>query len=239
MLGNGIMQEIRTLLSQGKSSGEVIALGYKPPTVYKVQRQLKRKGQDNRGAPVQRIAQGLVANADTEALADLEAENWELRRRAEMLEAQLSEANSLRFQVDQAQARIEELESEAQQAEALRAQLIALRGEVQDWQRKTAEMKKALEQAEQHVREAQRVNQALMPLMVWAGHPCYVCGRPTDGVVDRETAAHLLEFTGHKECLIKAGLIQGNLFLVLAEGRQSGRATVLSDRHRNGLLIVS
>lgn len=37
----GIMAEIRTLLSQGKSSREVIALGYKAGTVYKVQRQLR------------------------------------------------------------------------------------------------------------------------------------------------------------------------------------------------------
>jgi hypothetical protein len=44
MPGNGIMAEIRNLLYQGKSSGEVISLGYKPPTVYKVQRRLRKKG---------------------------------------------------------------------------------------------------------------------------------------------------------------------------------------------------
>ncbi len=62
MPGNSVMQEIRDLLSQGKPSSEVIALGYKPPTVYKVQRQLRKKGQDsnkepapqNRPAPVSR-----------------------------------------------------------------------------------------------------------------------------------------------------------------------------------------
>jgi hypothetical protein len=41
MISNGIMEDIRNLISQGKSSAEVIALGYKPPTVYKVQRQLR------------------------------------------------------------------------------------------------------------------------------------------------------------------------------------------------------
>ena len=41
MESNGIMAEIRTQLSNGKSSGEVIALGYKASTVYKVQRQLR------------------------------------------------------------------------------------------------------------------------------------------------------------------------------------------------------
>jgi DNA-binding CsgD family transcriptional regulator len=52
MPSNSIMQEIRKLLSQGKSSSEVIALGYKPPTVYKVQRQLRKKGQGNNKARV-------------------------------------------------------------------------------------------------------------------------------------------------------------------------------------------
>jgi uncharacterized protein YoaH (UPF0181 family) len=44
MASNGIMEDIRNLLSQGMSSAEVIALGYKPPTVYKVQRQLRNAG---------------------------------------------------------------------------------------------------------------------------------------------------------------------------------------------------
>jgi hypothetical protein len=41
MNSNGIMEEIRNLLSQGTSSTEAIALGYKPSTVYKAQRQLR------------------------------------------------------------------------------------------------------------------------------------------------------------------------------------------------------
>ena len=40
----GMMQQIREHLAQGKSSTEIIALGYKPPTVYKVQRQMRRHG---------------------------------------------------------------------------------------------------------------------------------------------------------------------------------------------------
>jgi len=42
MSNNGIMEEIRSHLAQGKSSAEVIALGFKPPTVYKARRQLRR-----------------------------------------------------------------------------------------------------------------------------------------------------------------------------------------------------
>ena len=53
MENGGIMQEIREHLAEGKSSGEVIALGFKPSTVYTVQRQMRRQGQDSGKGPVQ------------------------------------------------------------------------------------------------------------------------------------------------------------------------------------------
>jgi hypothetical protein len=68
----------------------------------------------------------------------------------------------------------------------------ALQEEVQTWQRNAEITQKALEEAERHLNEAHRVIDDLTPLMVWAGHPCCVCEKPTDGVVDRETAAKLL-----------------------------------------------
>lgn len=45
MQSDGIMQQIREHLAEGKSSSEVIALGYAPPTVYKVRRHMGRKAQ--------------------------------------------------------------------------------------------------------------------------------------------------------------------------------------------------
>lgn len=39
MDGKGIMEQVRELLSPGKTSGKVIAKGYAPGTVYRVQRQ--------------------------------------------------------------------------------------------------------------------------------------------------------------------------------------------------------
>ena len=42
MDNDGIMQQVRGLLSEGKSSREVIQLGYAPGTVYKAQRQISR-----------------------------------------------------------------------------------------------------------------------------------------------------------------------------------------------------
>jgi DNA repair exonuclease SbcCD ATPase subunit len=199
--GTGIMAEIRNLLSQGKSSSEVIALGYKPPTVYKVQRQLNKSGKDN----IKALNLGNDP-APLAAPAHLQAENAELQQRIAMLKAELTEAASLRSELDQALSRIEELEAEVHQVKALRAPVRSFQLEVQTWQRKAETRQKALEEAEHHVSEAHRVVDALTPLNVWAGHPCCVCGRPTDGVVDKETAAKLLERTGHKECLLRAGL---------------------------------
>jgi|GEM_PF-5743626 len=43
MENKGIMADIRELLAQGRSSGEVVAEGFAASTVYKVQRQLRKK----------------------------------------------------------------------------------------------------------------------------------------------------------------------------------------------------
>ena len=42
-------------------------------------------------------------------------------------------------------------------------------------------------------------------LMVWVGHPCKVCGKPTSGVTTREVAAKMLREGGytHGDCLKK------------------------------------
>ena len=47
----GIMQEIRTLLSEGRSSRDVIDAGYAPGTVYKVQRNYRQRVGTLRSAP--------------------------------------------------------------------------------------------------------------------------------------------------------------------------------------------
>ena len=95
MTGTGIMAEIRDLLSQGKTSSEVIALGYKPPTVYKVQRQLNKRGPDN----IKALNLGNDP-APLAAPAHLQAENAELQQRIAMLKAELTEAASLRSELE-------------------------------------------------------------------------------------------------------------------------------------------
>ncbi len=46
MPNNGVMNEISSLLSQDKSSTEIIALGFKPSTVYKTQRLMRQQDQN-------------------------------------------------------------------------------------------------------------------------------------------------------------------------------------------------
>ena len=45
MVTGRIMEEIRSLLSEGRSSKEVIAMGFRPRTVYRVKREWARNGQ--------------------------------------------------------------------------------------------------------------------------------------------------------------------------------------------------
>jgi len=89
MDSNGIMSEIRSHLSSGKSSGEVIGLGFKPPTVYKVQRALKRKSQADGVVSTPGSAQPPATSADNQLLSQLEAENIRLRQEVEAVEGEL------------------------------------------------------------------------------------------------------------------------------------------------------
>jgi hypothetical protein len=62
MVGKGIMQEIREHLAQGKSSQEVIALGYAAGSVYKIQQQLRRSSGEKGNASVRPTPQAQVSS---------------------------------------------------------------------------------------------------------------------------------------------------------------------------------
>jgi DNA repair exonuclease SbcCD ATPase subunit len=130
MTSKSIMQDIRSLLSQGKSGGEVIALGYKPPTVYKVQRQLRQKQQPNGKIPVQVIDQN-QSITDREGQDELSAEDAEFFRCffEPADEANLSDA--LRTELEQARGRIEELEAEAGKVQLPQERVLTLEAEVE------------------------------------------------------------------------------------------------------------
>ncbi len=50
-------------------------------------------------------------------------------------------------------------------------------------------------------------------------------------MVDRETAAKLLEHAGHRDCLEQAGLVEPKrTFASLSQGPRTRRATVLAER---------
>jgi DNA repair exonuclease SbcCD ATPase subunit len=129
MSTTGIMEEIRELLSQGKSSSEVIALGYKPPTVYKVQRQFRRQ-QPNGKVPVQ------VMDRDQsmfirEGLERLSAEDAEFFRCLFEPSEESAQYEALRTELDQARDRIAELEREAKETENIKARLKELEAQAE------------------------------------------------------------------------------------------------------------
>jgi DNA repair exonuclease SbcCD ATPase subunit len=184
MINNGIMQDIRNLLSQGNSSAEVIALGYKPPTVYKVQRQLRCK-QPNGRAPLQLMDQNQSITA-REGQDELSAEDAEFFRCFFEPGDESAQSEAMRAELDEARDRIEELERETGKNQALQERVhtleveaeatVALRRRVQEledqlknavhtqvdlrqsnaqWQTKFQEERSAREQAERQVRDHQ------------------------------------------------------------------------------------
>lgn len=100
--GKGIMEEVRELLVDGLSSREAIDLGYAPGTVYKVQRQLRKKTSGTQGmdgAPT-----GAAASEFAQTVRDLQAEIIHLEaeidrlgrveQHAQVLEQQVGELKS-------------------------------------------------------------------------------------------------------------------------------------------------
>ncbi len=87
---NGIMEQIRGWLSQGLSAPEIIHKGYASSTVYRVQRDVRRK--------VRALGLSLPGNGISPPGLDywgkLEAENRRLNQRIESLESQLAEVIS-------------------------------------------------------------------------------------------------------------------------------------------------
>ena len=67
---DGIMAEIRKLLSQGMSSREIINLGFAPWTIYKVQRDFRRKNSTGNGT-------GMKADARYKLLTPVHPQTFE------------------------------------------------------------------------------------------------------------------------------------------------------------------
>jgi hypothetical protein len=128
---NGIMKEIWALLAQDRSTTEVIALGFKPPTVYKAQRLLRQahqilyaNGPDHIAGPSEEVVdwrEQITAEQKTRAEAEarstrhageatrLKEENQLLRQRMENLAQDLSQ--EVWKLVEPLKAELEELRS--------------------------------------------------------------------------------------------------------------------------------
>lgn len=129
MATNGIMQDIRTLLTQGQTSSQVIALGNKPSTVYKVQRQLRQQ-QRNTTAPTGATEQDQpISGQEVPEGSTNEGFSYFFSRFRQVPEP--TEADILRAELGQARSRIEELEQEAGDVQTLQNQVQALEAEVE------------------------------------------------------------------------------------------------------------
>jgi hypothetical protein len=135
MPGSGVMEEIRNLLSEGKTSSEVITQGYKPPTVYKVLRQLNRQRQGNSRAPAPGMTLPPTNTTDLPPESGLVTENIKLFQEVENLKGELecfvdAEADLVaetRIIIERLQA----LESEAAAIIELRQRVKELEGQLE------------------------------------------------------------------------------------------------------------
>ncbi len=122
---NGIMEDIRSLLNEGRSSAEVITMGHAPSSVYKAQRQL-RKTTDRTDQPVTQV---LVTNMASEGWSELREDNAKLRQQMSLQEEITAERDALREELELDRSRIEELEAKVGQAQQLRDRLAAIEPE--------------------------------------------------------------------------------------------------------------
>ena len=146
MNATGIMEDIRSLLKEARSSAQVIALGYPPSSVYKAQRQL-RKVIDRTEQPVTQV---LVTNTVPESWSELREENAKLRQQVSLLEEMTAEGDTMREQLELAQSRIEDLEGQASQAEQLRDRLATIEPEA----RAAGELRKKVNVLDHQVRHS-------------------------------------------------------------------------------------
>src|ERR687895_2112481 len=115
MATKGVMQQIQERVAQGKSSQEVISLGYAPGSVYKVQRQLRHSREEKEEPAAPGTAEAQVPVVNNEVLirmGRLETENAQLRTQMAELRQEVEKVTSLQYQLDQLQWRFEELDTE-------------------------------------------------------------------------------------------------------------------------------
>ena len=149
MPNNGIMKEIRSLLDQDKSRDEIIALGFKPATVYKAQRLLRQENPKSEEMPPQDLTAVPAANFDSREWSEPKGEDGHLNQQLSSLEERATEIASLQEELTQALDRIAQLEVEAGEVPALREQAAALEATARSadkWQKKYSDLGDRLRQ---------------------------------------------------------------------------------------------
>ena len=161
----GIMQQIKELFESGKTSGEIIRLGFAPPTVYKVQRQLRNRYQ-RIPVPVMDNAQLQMAPAFARSGWASEAQTASLKREIEELKLQLESTHEqiiqfvemedeLEGEVKALQEQVSVLEPEALAAVELRLSVKELKGQLQHEAHTQASMRQGAAQWQSELRSEQ------------------------------------------------------------------------------------
>ena len=132
----GIMAEIREHLAKGKSSREVIHLGFAPGTVYKVRRQLTR----GENLPVK----PKVAKDETPAIVGVEDTPDDNGEWIEDWETPNEEFELLQSQIRRAEARIAELQAQVSDAHSILLKATELEQQVELLTRQSAAQQKEL-----------------------------------------------------------------------------------------------
>jgi hypothetical protein len=134
MESTGIMQQVRELLCQGLSSGEIIKRGYAPGTVYRVQREMRRKAYMAQ-IKVQTAQQtvtniGLAAPLNTEmnAMVDrlryYQEDNQRFQSEIERLNGFEEESNNLQLQITKLSSELESCNKEKEILSSKRSELM-------------------------------------------------------------------------------------------------------------------
>lgn len=123
----GITSEIKEHLEQGRSSGELIAMGYKSATVYKAQRAWRSEQQRQASESLD----DLIHEAPVEESAPSASEESE-DEIEEDSEALMTELEMLRLQIERYEATIKELEERVRESEGFKKQVAALKLEARE-----------------------------------------------------------------------------------------------------------
>ena len=161
----GVMEQIKDHFAGGLVSRQVIGLGYPPSTVFKVQAQMRKKGQLRDNRQPQRLygvgrATSPSSSEDLEMahnLNRLTEENVALRTEVETLREQVGQMNMLQAQLDQSRTQVRLLESGLSEVPGLKAQVDGLE---QRLAQATEEKDRAVWQGESYQQESQAMRLA-------------------------------------------------------------------------------